>query len=161
MSIRISGLDDVISRIRRLPPVLKEEVLSEVSDYALDVLREYPPQKYVSRADAYGTPFFTEKQRRFFFWALRSGAIDTPYNRTGTLADSWSARQAEGQVYFENSAPHAPYVMGFTAQSRHEAKVGWKKITALLSGPLSFRSSAFRAVVARAYQAALRRLNLG
>lgn len=32
----------------------------------------------------------TEKQRRWFFWALREGVIHVPYTRTGKLGQSWT-----------------------------------------------------------------------
>lgn len=34
-------------------------------------------------------PFKTDKQRRFFFWALRNGLITVPYQRTGTYGRAW------------------------------------------------------------------------
>ena len=32
----------------------------------------------------------TEKQRRYFFWALKEGLIQVPYVRTGKLGQSWT-----------------------------------------------------------------------
>lgn len=34
-------------------------------------------------------PEWTDKQRKWFFWALRTGKIQVPYTRKGALAASW------------------------------------------------------------------------
>jgi hypothetical protein len=160
-SIEIQGLEQVISRISRLPPEAIKEVLTDVSAYALTVLKQEPPQKYVTRAEAYGQTFQSEKQRRWFFAALSSGKISVPYHRTGRLSAAWEAKVSAHEVKFTNAAPSAPFVVGYAFQSRHEKLVGWKKVTDILSGPLSFLSSKFRAVVMDAYQKAIHKLQLG
>jgi len=159
-SIEVQGLEQVISRIRTLPDAAKKEVLTDVSGYALTVLKQEPAQKYVTRAAAYGQTFQSDRQRRWFFAALNSGKIQVPYHRTGALSAAWEAKVAANEVTFSNNAAGAQFVVG-VPQSRHEKLVGWKKVTDLLSGPLSFLSSKFRTVVETAYQKAIRRLQLG
>ena len=100
-----------------------------------NVLREtatYPPRKYVSIAEAGG--WVSDRQRRWFFWALKEGKIEVPYKRTGTLGRSWQQRVAretdsivgvvgsQGQI-----APYNIYVQG-PQQSRMMELIGWKKI---------------------------------
>jgi len=34
--------------------------------------------------------FKTARQRRYFFWALKKGVIQVPYQRTGKLGQSWT-----------------------------------------------------------------------
>ena len=161
ISVEIQGLESVMSRIRRLPDELKNQVLDDVSDYSLEVVREYPPQKYVTRRAAYGQTFFSDKQRKFFFAALRDGRISVPGVRTGALADAWSVQRNSSGAVFSNTKSYAPYVMGAIGQSRHEKLVGWKKINEIIDRQLSFQSSKFRNVVQKAYQKAIRKLQLG
>ncbi len=159
-SIEIQGLEQVISRIRTLPDEAKKEVLTDVSEYSLGVLREEPAQKYVTRQAAYGKTFQSDRMRSWFFAALSSGQISVPYHRTGALSHSWNAKISANEVIFSNAVPGASFVVG-VQQSRHEQMVGWKKVTDQLAGPLSFLSSKFRAVVMDAYQKAIHKLQLG
>ena len=154
------GIDQVVSRINSLPPVLKDEVLDEVGEYGLSVLRKEPRQKYVTRKAAYGKTFFTDRQRRWFFWALSNGNINVPYRRTGSMSASWRMTRSENSVRYSNAAPGVNFVMG-AEQSRHEKMVGWKKADDTIASQLTFRSSKFRTAVSRAYQAAIRKIKIG
>lgn len=160
LSIEVQGLEQVMHRIKSLPPEARDEVLHDGAEYSLTVLRDEPPPKYVTRTAAYGQPFFTEKQRRWFFAALNSGEIDVPYHRTGGMKAGWGYQQMGYEVKFTNSKPGAQFVMG-AQQSRHEKLVGWKKVQDIIDGKLSFRSSKFRDVIMKAYQKAIRKLQLG
>lgn len=159
-SIEVQGLEQVISRIKSLPDEAKKEVLTDVSAYALDVLKKEPPSRYVTRKAAYGRTFESDRQRGWFFAALKGGEIQVPYHRTHEMANSWTANVSASQVSFTNASPGVSFVMG-QQQARQPKLVGWKKVTDILSGPLSFMSSKFRAVVAEAYQRAIRKLQLG
>ena len=161
IDVEMRGLEQVASRIKSLPPELSKDVIQEVGDYSLEVLKEEPPNKYVTRKAAYGQTFFTERQRRWFFANLNSGGIQVPYHRTHNMANAWRFTASSDSGLFRNAAKGAPYVYGETTQSRHEKMVGWKTIKQFLDGPLSFRSSKFRDAVQRAYQKAIRKLNLG
>jgi len=65
--------------------------------------------------------FVSDKQRRFFFAALREGRIQVPYRRTGTLGRKWTSRvtftDQDVMGILGNNAPYAPYVQGFGAQA--------------------------------------------
>lgn len=69
--------------------------------------------------------FVSDKQRRFFFAALRSGAIQVPYRRTGTLGRKWTSKVTftddDVMGFVGNNAPYAPYVQGFDTQARIHA----------------------------------------
>lgn len=49
-----------------------------------DALTDYPPPSTGK------VTFKTERQRRYFFWALSKGLIKVPYVRTGKLGQSWT-----------------------------------------------------------------------
>jgi len=80
----------------------------------------YPPQRNAPQ------PFKTDRQRRWFFWALRTGQITVPYQRTGRLANSWRARQ-EGWSHWvlENSAAYAALVVGRGKQAKYHEGHWW------------------------------------
>jgi hypothetical protein len=164
-SNQVYGLDGLLSRISSLPKELQDEILADVSEYAMQILAEYPQYRYISRAQAYGQQagglgWFSDAQRRYVMAAISEGKITIPYTRTGNLGASWTVTRSGDKIVISNSAQYAPYVVGFAAQSRHEKSVGWKKITDTLQ-KLSFRSSKFRDVVMGAVMKAIRKLKLG
>src|SRR3990167_3779113 len=56
----------------------------ESLSFAQGFLANYPP-----RPVSFHARFVSDKQRRFFFWALREGKIQVPYRRTTTLGPGW------------------------------------------------------------------------
>lgn len=65
--------------------------------------------------------FVSDKQRRFFFAALREGKLQVPYRRTGTLGRKWTSKVTftddDVMGFVGNSAPYAPLVQGFDTQA--------------------------------------------
>ena len=92
-------------------------------------LRHYPPSKYVTRARAYGKTFFTDKQRRYFFSALKSGILKVPYLRTRKTANGWYTVGKGAKISIRNDSDGAKFTAGDKTQSRHEALVGWRTIS--------------------------------
>lgn len=109
------------------------QTLGEVGEFMRGKLREYPSYRFVSRRAAYGVPFFSDKQRRWFFAALADGRI-TPGrpNRTGALGDGWRiTSNGPKQIDLVNAVEYAKYVQG-TDPHPHAAQprmAGWKSIT--------------------------------
>lgn len=111
------------------------QTLGEVSEFMRDKLRDYPAYRYVSRRAAYGQPFSSDRQRRWFFWALGSGLIKPGQdNRTRTLAEGWRIVQGgPKQIDLVNEVPYAKFVQGTsTEQARQPKMAGWKSITVWL-----------------------------
>jgi hypothetical protein len=160
-SIEVQGLSTLLPKLKSLPKELKAEVIKDVSDFSLEVLHEQqPPPNYVTRTAAYGKPFQSDRQRRWFFWALEAGNIQVPYHRTGGMANAWKVTPNADGALITNDSPGAQWVMG-EQQSRHEKLVGWSTIGHIITYHLSFTSSRFRKVVDEAYQRVIRRLKLG
>ena len=158
--------EQVASRIGHLPKAYIAEVMDELGEYAVDVLKaEQPKYKHITRAQAYpnapaGPGWFSHKQRRYVMAKIRSGEISIPYRRTGRMADAWKFTATDNSFVLSNPTAAAFYTMG-EQQSRHEALVGWKKALKILQGALSFKSSKFRRAVEVAYHRALRKVKLG
>jgi hypothetical protein len=109
------------------------QTLEEVGKLLMDDLKQYPPQRHVSRAQAYGQTFSSDRQRRWFFAALASGELQLPYSRTNTLADAWKLEPlgSEG-VGLINEAPYAGLVMGKGTQARMMKLIGWPTVESVL-----------------------------
>lgn len=117
----------VLSQIlAKLPITARDMVVDDVSKYLLDILRTYPPQKRVTRLEAFGKTFFSARQRRYFFYALEAGIINLPYSRTQTLRRGWKQIGRGAQSILANETPYAALVMGDGEQSRMAVKIGWK-----------------------------------
>ena len=94
----------------------------------------YPANDRPSRAFVYGTAFKTDKQRRWFFWALRSGAIQVPYSR-GQSPGSWNLQQSWSVVMLDpftaqigTDVPYAPLMMDAERQTKYAKAVGWRTV---------------------------------
>lgn len=130
ISFKVRGLEEVERFLKALPRGSMRSAIKAFSEYILGNeqhgLRHYVPEKRVTRTQAYGRPFETDKQRRWFFANLKSGELKIPYQRTGALRDNWTMQGNEYQKNIKNKLPYAPYVMGIAGQSRMSRKIGWK-----------------------------------
>jgi hypothetical protein len=52
----------------------------------MDTFSTYPPQTRKPQ------PFKTARQRKYFFWALRTGKIQVPYRRKDKVKKGWRSR---------------------------------------------------------------------
>lgn len=87
-SVQIVGLEPLMAAVGRLAAGV---VLRDAMEVAVERVRTqiaiYPPPPSGHRM-----VWKSERQRRWFFAALRSGAIQVPYRRTGTLGRRWTTR---------------------------------------------------------------------
>lgn len=118
--------------LAKYPEEAQAMISDDVNAYLLKVVGEYPSPNYITRTAAYGAPFFTERQRRWFFAALKSGTISVPYHRTQGLREAWRKEGTGTNAILVNESPGAPFVMGDNTQSRHEKLVGWKTIGTII-----------------------------
>lgn len=113
LTVEVQGLEEAIRRFGDTG--LVRSVLKDAMHKAVYFLHErlakYPPPPA-----GFHVEFVSERQRRYFFWALRTGEIVVPYRRTGTLGRLWTTK-VEGQGAdlvgtVGNAVPYARYVMG-------------------------------------------------
>lgn len=129
IGVDIQGIDELNAKLNDLPIEAQDAGVEAGLEYIQNVARGYEPYKFVTRKAAYGVSFFTEKQRRWFFAALRSGEINPGVkNRTQALSKHWKIHGEGRKAFLANDLPYAGYVMGKDDQSRHEAAVGWVTI---------------------------------
>ena len=81
--------------------------------------------------EAYGCVFFTDKQRRFFFWALKSGRISVPYRRTHETREGWKLKTKPESLEFSNASEGSQWTIGKN-QTRMAVLIGWKHAQVLL-----------------------------
>jgi hypothetical protein len=153
IGIDITGEKKIAEALEKLPDAVADAGVEAADDYLLKVLREYPPQKYVTRAKAYpetGDGFFTTKQRRWFFWALHSGKINVPYRRTQGLRKGWKTYGTGRKQIIANETPGAQFVQGAGTQSRHEKLVGWQTTADIIEERMDKIIKAFNGAVKKA-----------
>ena len=104
------------------------EVSRAVGEYVRGKLQRYPAYSYVSRREAYGKPFFSDRQRRWFFAALRNGDLTIPYQRTGALRRGWQLLESGDADYLlVNETPYAKYVQN-SPQARMMTLRQWRTV---------------------------------
>lgn len=127
IGIDISGLEPVQKALTALPDAAQDAAIDAASKYLIDALQtEQPSPNYVTRKAAYGQTFFSTRQRKWFFAALEEGEIAVPYRRTQKLRRGWKQIDQGRTSIIANETEGAGWVVGEN-QSRHEARVGWKK----------------------------------
>lgn len=131
IALELIGLKELQTKINRLPDAAADEGVEEASLYMVNVLHQYPPQKRVTIAQAGG--WKSDKQRRWFFAALRRGEIQVPYHRTQQLADGWKILGYGKSSFIANETSYAKYVMGDGDQSRMHELIGWQKLQSFLT----------------------------
>jgi hypothetical protein len=140
VSFKVRGIQAVQSFLASVPRGATRVALEAFSDYLLGNerrgLRHNEPYKYVSRKSAYGVTFFTPKQKRWFFWALKTGQIDPGSGtRTGKTSAAWKAEPSVNgyQMKITNDTPGGYYTRDDKGQARQPAKVGWRKVSQVLT----------------------------
>ena len=131
--LHIEGLDQAIARVKSIGDLKKVKgVLLATGLILKGYLARYPPQRRITRASVYGKPFKTDKQRRYFFYALRTGKIRVPYQRgsdpnSERFKASWAitTRNRGMTVVVGNDTTYGPYVMDPDRQSLFMKAMGW------------------------------------
>ena len=129
IGIDVSGIAELQAKLGKLPREAQDTITDDISKYMLDVLRAYPPKMSgPTRESVYGTPFKTDKQRRWFFAALRRGEIQVPYHRNQNFADNWKQVGTGKTSIIANETPYGGYLMDDNSQSLYMAAKGWQKL---------------------------------
>jgi len=117
-TIEIEGLDELVRKLDDLAKLTKVHAGMEAAAlYLKGKIARYPARKNVSIADAGG--WASDKQRRWFFWALNAGKIEVPYKRGSSpgsedMANKWTTKYDKGkfEAVVGNNASYARFVMG-------------------------------------------------
>lgn len=111
----LRGLAELEAEINRWPDqalAAGEVGMQGALAYLHSQIPQYPPPP---GPDA-PSPLQTERQRRWFFWALREGRIQVPYARSGTLGRSVTTGVDVGEAEILGSIgvgrAFAPWVVG-------------------------------------------------
>ena len=102
------------------------EVAVQIAQEAQALVSPYPPVRRQRQ------PFVSEKQRRWFFWALANGIIEVPYRRglspgSEDMINRWAITPQRPGATLSNEATYASYVIG--AKSDQQARYhrgNWK-----------------------------------
>lgn len=156
ISFKIRNLDKVKKYLDSLPRGVTFVALEAISKWLVgdsqSGLRHPEPYKFVTRKSAYGFSFFTDRQRRWFFWALGAGKISPGQNnRTGKSTEAWTyTPQEKGKNYsfrLVNDTPGGYWTRSDKYQARQLGKVGWWKIAKVVAKNLPSAIKAARAAV--------------
>jgi len=136
IQIRIEGMDELLAKLDRIGKLTAiRSVMRAAALYLKGKLAQYPEQMHLTRASVYGAPFQSEKQQRYFFWALKAGEIEVPYHRgesarSERLGQSWTIDDQDGGLtqVIGNDTSYGKLVMGSYdqgEQSEFMHQSGW------------------------------------
>lgn len=152
IGFNMRGQEDVNKFLKSLPHGTMRVAVAAFTEYILGNnnhgLKYNPPQKKVTRIQAYGESFVSDKQRRWFFANLNDGTLDIPSARTGKLSEGWKIYGSDYQKKIVNKVPYSPYVQGFT-QSRMSKLGGWHPWPEVITSNMKGAMQAARQAVNR------------
>lgn len=138
IKVEIKGAKELEKAIKRFP-VEAKKYLGQAGKEAADRVvlktpglggageKTYPP----GGPGAPQAPYWTDKQRRFFFAALRDGRIEVPYRRGGTGSErygtQWYTEPVEYGTKIGNRTRYGHW-LGGEDQSQYMANRGWRKL---------------------------------
>ena len=106
-------LADAVSNLPELTIDAAEFFLGELLQELLEDLPKPPPS---GTAKAQWPGFLTDKQRRWYFWALKSGELDRQRAAAPKMNERWATEMRAGAAgiigILYNDAPHMPWVVG-------------------------------------------------
>ena len=148
MSVKIRGLDQLYAILGK---AAAQKTLVRPMHEALNHV-ETPIKHYPTKHGNAPVKFVSEKQRRYFFWALNSGEIDVPYKRGRTLGNSWTKKvsmRGSGVIgRVGTNVPYALLVQWRKTQARRFRGI-WTTTDDVVEGNLT------RRLVNRAFQRAI------
>ena len=125
VSYDVKGYNRVRNALRKLASEYKKELDSTIGDWTKKQRAGLKSHGYPAQSNA-PQPFKTERQRRWFFWALKNGIINVPYKRTGIMASSWRAtKRGDSDWVIENSAAYTALVVGRGTQAQYHKNHWW------------------------------------
>ena len=125
----IDGIKEIQHILTNWPQEAKDAAGKDGAEHLVNLFQAQPAPKHISRKAAYGQTFQSDKQRKWFFAALRSGEIKVPYRRTQGMRKAWQIIGRGEDIIIVNETDAAYYTMDDKGQSRHEKLVGWETVT--------------------------------
>lgn len=119
ITLRIDGLKQALEALNIPESEMKARAGKAAALAVIAVAKPYPDQSRKKQ------PFRSAKSRKYFFAALKSGAIQVPYRRTHALQDGWDWKpDGDGAEVF-NSSEHAKWAIDKATRSKYH-KGTWK-----------------------------------
>lgn len=115
----------IIGKFGKLGALINRRVPEFVAPAVLELMKIYDPPRRVTRKAAYGRSFQSDRQRRWFFWALDAGVIRVPYQRTFAMRRGWRIEGSGNGTRVVNDTEAAKFSMGDETQARLNKLVGW------------------------------------
>jgi len=127
LTIQLRGLPEIRKKLGAVQGrKFTRGLMMGAGEHLKSKFARYPARKSVTRTQAYGQPFSTDRQRRWFFASLRDGSLQVPHRRTREFGNKWYVKEKGAGAVVGNPMPYGDYVMG-EGQARLLMLVGWKK----------------------------------
>lgn len=128
-TLRIEGMEALLKKIDNLQKLnMVAGALLAGGAHLKSAMQVYPPQVRLTRKSVYGRSFQSDRQRKWFFAALREGKLQIPYRRTRNLANRWTVTDSNNGLTVEvgNNTAYGPMMQAQAAQGRYAKASGWQ-----------------------------------
>jgi hypothetical protein len=126
IKVDLSGVQPLFKKVR--DPALVQNALKAGALYLKGKASVYPPVRRKRVAQ-----YWTDKQRRFFFYALKANLIQVPYRRGSSpgsqrLAQRWAIAIRGNSAVLGNNATYAKLVLGRKAEQSLYHRGNWDSV---------------------------------
>lgn len=122
MQVKVDASDAIRAFERLDDPKLTEDMATYVAEQVvLPKLAQYPSPSRKKQ------PFVSDKARRYFFAALRSGQIRVPYQRSGDLGSKWQRLPFAHGILLQSGMDYSEIVIGENQGAYFKGT--WRSIT--------------------------------
>jgi hypothetical protein len=117
---------DISEVLEKLDMRVMKDVVADALGGAADIIRA-DIKTYPGRQSSGPQQWKSDRQRRWFFAALRRGEIQVPYRRQGTLGRSWTREidRSKPAAIIGTHVKYAPYVQDANRQAPMHARNAW------------------------------------
>lgn len=120
IKLTITGLHEALAALN-IPEAAMKAKAGKAA--ALEVISVAKPEPAASRKKQ---PFTSAKSRRYFFAALKSGAITVPYRRSHELQDGWDYKPTGDGAEVFNTSSHAALTIDKATRTKYHKGGPWK-----------------------------------
>jgi len=158
IGIETEGIPEVREKLKRLGSKEPMRDMNKgVAQYIREELQRAPAPRRVTRKQAFGKTFQSDRQRKWFFASLADGSLVVPHRRTGRLRKGWEIMPFGPTNYIVvNDTPGAKFVQDRPTQSRMMKIIGWKTMQDIIER----RRDRIRQIANGVYDKWIRKLGL-
>lgn len=125
--IRLEDQSNLVDGLKKLTGAQGDKLITTLAESVgrdlIGFMKRYPPRNTTKRKKEWKS----DKQRRWFFWALDRGEVNFPYRRrkSGGLSGGWNIKMITRGAVVGQRMPYGIWVQANRFQTKMHRQTGW------------------------------------